>query len=162
MLPHVAIGLEKTSSNSETCLISKELENQETVFKIPKDHFHKISSWYRFPEWKPFVINCISCARTNQIYVTPPFTHMSPSRLNWTVLFRRSNFTVRAALLLALCESRSGRFISCAVSTIPRKVQQTLYDSLFTACQACNSSRSLPTPTPRGRKLHTCIYVFII
>jgi hypothetical protein len=64
-------------------------------------------------------------------------SHVCYTRQDLLWLTSLLSVTVNATLVLAVCESSSGRFISCAVSDICRKEPQTVFTYLFPRCEAC-------------------------
>jgi hypothetical protein len=72
-----------------------------------------------------------------KIHVTTRFTHVTHSKYNWTLWLRWFNVTVRATMFLEVCDSCSDVFVKCVVSEISGQVHHTVFNKLFTSCQAC-------------------------
>ena len=124
-----------TYLNSHPCLISKKLNTGISYSKFPTTLFIRFPSYMGFNKTVTYP-TVVHTHETKQIHVTscfPRACYKQRIKANCVTL-RSFNATVRVTIVLAMCESCSGRFIGRAVSAISIKGFQTVFNDLFLRC----------------------------
>ena len=113
-------------------LISKQLNTGKSYSKFPTTLSIRFPSYMGYNKTATYQTE-VHSHETKQIHVTlclPRARYKQRIKANCVTL-RRFNATVRVTIVLAMCESCSGRFISRAVSAISTKEFQTVFKYLF-------------------------------
>jgi predicted ABC-type ATPase len=124
-----------TYLNSHPCLISKKLNTGKSYSKFPTTLSTRFPSYVGYNKTVTYqtVVHTHETKQIRVILCFPRACYKQQIKANCVIL-RWFNATVRVTIVLAMCESCSGRFIGRAVSAISTKGFQTVFNYLFLSC----------------------------